>query len=75
MTDKSVTTPEQGWVIEHYTSPAFAPKYWGGNEEWTTDNLKAVRFNREQDAKSVSRFLEHLEDETHTHWVRFHEWG
>lgn len=43
---------ESGWVIEHGASEVSRPRYWGGVHGWTYDNLKAVRFAREADAKS-----------------------
>lgn len=70
---------EGGWVIEHHSSPPHTPSYWcawnNGQKDWDTNNLKAVRFVREQDAQTVSEFLEQLEDCWHKNRVAYHEWG
>lgn len=70
---------EGGWVIEHHASPTHTPNYFAGwndgGKDWDTDNLKAVRFAREQDARTVSEFLEQLEDSRHKNRVAYHEWG
>ena len=74
----SVTTlylPEGGWVIEHQSSEVSAPVYWCGTDEWTKDNLKAVRFCRKEDAESAQEFIGFMDDETYNHRVAYHEWG
>jgi hypothetical protein len=48
---------ETGWVIEHGASEQSYPTYWGGVHGWTRDNLKAVRFSREEDARSQAEAM------------------
>lgn len=48
---------ETGWVIEHGASEQSHPTYWGGVHGWTPDNLKAVRFSREEDARSQAEAM------------------
>lgn len=47
---------ETGWVIEHWDSEPSRPKYFAG-KEWSYDNLKAIRFAREQDALAMSHYM------------------
>ena len=48
-------TREVGWVIERNHDGAL--QYWNGSHAghagWTTDNLKAIRFARQQDGEIV----------------------
>lgn len=48
---------ETGWLIELKQSVSTQPTWWGESDEgalgWTTDNLKAVRFKRQEDAQRV----------------------
>lgn len=78
-TETTLILPEGGWVIEHHISPAHTPSYWcgwnDGGKDWDTDNLKAIRFSSEQDARTTSEFLEQLEDSWHKNRVAYHEWG
>ena len=47
-----------GWVIEHGASEVSRPRYWGGVYGWTYDNLQAVRFAREADARSQAEAMD-----------------
>lgn len=49
---------ESGWVIEHGASEVSRPRYWGGVHGWTFDNLQAVRFVREDDARSQAEAMD-----------------
>lgn len=51
-------TDEWGWLIEHGASEVSRPRYWGGVHGWTFDNLKAVRFAREEDARSIAESMD-----------------
>lgn len=48
---------ETGWLIELTQSVVLTPTWYGESDEgvlgWTTDNLKAVRFARKEDAERV----------------------
>lgn len=66
---------EFAWVIEHVDSPSDRPLYWigggerGGANEWSSNNLDAVRFAREQDAAvAAARIFNHATR------VREHGW-
>jgi hypothetical protein len=48
------TIEECGWVIEHYTSPAYEPLYWTGSG-WSKEHLRAIRFAREVDADNTRK--------------------
>lgn len=49
---------EDGWVIEHGASEVSRPRYWGGVHGWTYENLRAVRFCREEDARSIAEGMD-----------------
>lgn len=49
---------ESGWVIEHGASEVSHPRYWGGVHGWTYDNLQAIRFCREEDARSQAEAMD-----------------
>jgi hypothetical protein len=69
-------TAESGWVIEHRTSPTYAPAYWAGNG-WSVDNLCAIRFARKVDAeRTIAGFDEDdpLPNEQ-PHRIAEHGWG
>lgn len=53
-----VEQEEAGWVIEHGASEVSRPRYWGGIHGWTYDNLQAVRFAREADARSEAEAMD-----------------
>lgn len=59
------------WVIERGDSEVSAPKYWTGSA-WSSDNLKAIRFVRRDDAERVRLFA--LETATPRHRVCEHGW-
>ena len=48
---------ESGWLIELKASVQSTPAYYGENEEgvlgWTSDNMKAIRFARKEDAQLI----------------------
>lgn len=50
---------ETGWLIELKPSVVTEPTWYGDDDSgvlgWTTDNLKAVRFARKEDAEAVIR--------------------
>ena len=64
---------ESGWLIEHGTSPAYAPRYWCGAHGWTTDNLKAVRFAREIDARLQAEAMDDGVPDNYR--IAEHGWG
>lgn len=49
---------ERAWVIEHGASEVSRPRYWGGVKGWTYENLEAVRFSREADARSQAEAMD-----------------
>jgi hypothetical protein len=46
------TTPAEWWIIEDDATDVTSSLYWGGRHGWTPDYLQAVRFCREDDARS-----------------------
>lgn len=50
------SSEEAGWVIEHYDSQVSVPAYFACIS-WSTDNLRAVRFARKEDAQRMSNYL------------------
>jgi len=55
-TDEIRRGEEVGWVIEREDSEPSRPMYFTG-KNWDYDNLKAVRFAREQDAQTMARYM------------------
>lgn len=47
-------TDETGWCVERGDSSAAAPIYLSGANQWSTDNLAAVRFARKEDAEKFA---------------------
>lgn len=67
--------PEYGWVVERGDSETFAPLYWSGHYTWESDNLKAIRFARKEDAAVIAEIeTSHSEDDMQ-HRVCEHGWG
>lgn len=77
---------EFGWVIEFGESEVSCPSYWMGPSQntkewpfgmWSDDNLKAVRFAREQDADAVARAIVMWSDNnSRAHFrIKEHGWG
>lgn len=66
---------EFGWVIEKGVSESSSPLYWTGEVNtlsWNEDNLQAIRFAREIDAK---RFMDKsFNSGNMLHRVREHGW-
>jgi len=56
---------EFAWVIERGDSASDRPWYWMGGDQWTENNLLAVRFSREIDARQASVFLQKLDWRDH----------
>lgn len=56
MTEKQ----EVAWLVELKPSVVKTPTYWGfdadGEMDWTSDNMAALRFAREEDAKRVIKY-------------------
>jgi hypothetical protein len=48
---------EFAWVIEHDASDAPYLLYWAGPNNWTQNNLEAIRFSRRLDADRVARII------------------
>ena len=63
---------ESGWVIEHFSSPGYAPNYWAGNG-WSTNNLEAVRFCRRIDAERTTKGFD--DEFAMQHRIAEHGWG
>ncbi len=65
---------ETGWLIELKQSVSKQPTWYGVTDEdvlgWTTNNLKAIRFARVEDAERVI----HAEDWTEA-FASDHQWG
>jgi hypothetical protein len=60
-----------GWLLERHLTPE-GQEYLAvesGCFTWTTDNLKALRLARRQDADSLAEIVEDCEH------VREHQWG
>ena len=49
---------QYAWVIEYGPSEPSRPRYWGGAHGWTYDHMEAVRFTREQDARSQAEAMD-----------------
>jgi hypothetical protein len=64
---------ESGWVIEHGASEVSRPRYWGGVHGWTFENLKAVRFAREEDARSIAESMDDGVPDNYR--IAEHGWG
>lgn len=64
---------ECGWLIELGASEISRPRYWGGVHGWTYDNLKAVRFAREEDARSIAESMD--DGFPNNYRVKEHGWG
>lgn len=45
------TFEETAWLVERGDSSTGAPLYLAGRDDWTDDNLAAVRFARKEDAQ------------------------
>ncbi len=67
---------EFGWVIEREDSSIPTPLYWSGEVNplsWSSDNLEAIRFARELDAR---RFMDRCFDLANMkHRVCQHGWS
>lgn len=52
-----LTSHALAWMIERASSPGGEPDYWAGGADFSTDNLRGVRFCRKSDADAVATKL------------------
>lgn len=69
---KALREVETGWLIERGDSEVCAPLYWGGVHGWTTDNLKAIRYARREDAQAEADWSE--SEATYKARIAEHQW-
>lgn len=63
--------PENAWLLERNTTPE-GPEYLtvaSGGFSWTTDNLKALRLARREDADLLAEIMDDCQH------IREHQWG